>query len=99
MKVIDARSGKVMQPGETVWWDTRTIGMDAEGNFVPIGPQNECEGVTFHGLIRGGWWKPVADLTIYGPRLPGGSQRVQAPLLFRLTHPKHFLQPVAYIST
>lgn len=95
MKIVDVRSGEVMSPGQTVWYG-RGFEMTATGELREI--DEAPEGMTYHGLVRGGW-KPVADITMHSPRLPGGSLRQQTPLIFRLLHPSYLLQPVGFIPT
>ena len=97
MKIIDARSGKQVRPGETVIYDSAVWAV-GPGGSLRQGPSRGKEGFIFHGLlkrkVRGG---VVGDFTMYEPGY--APRRVEVPMPVRYTHPSFFLQKVAFIPS
>lgn len=84
MKVIDARTGQEVVVGQTVTYD-------------------DDEGITLLELETGLWSARARVRRIYrDPRTtPGGFRTSEAwiPLQVRWTHPRYFLQHVAFIPS
>lgn len=107
MKIIDSRSGKVVQVGETIIWENkrRLVGKwwlengefkTKEHRILP--PITGKEGFTLHALkkVSGNL---VGDFTIYAPTIPGGKWWRDVPLIVRFLHPSYLFQRVAFIPT